>query len=159
MGGGQWKTIKFWKDCWVCDKSLALVALQQVLKGNMESKVADYSNQDRWWKWEELSILLLATTLLRMALIAVSDVTEVKDRLAWDPTPTEEFWVKLAYAKCCHWGLESAWNRWECVCGDSKWNKESKLSFGYWHTIEYLQIRLDGSGKLRRVWDATFVVR
>lgn len=79
------------------DNPLEALALKPLLEASLQVMVEAYWTEGTGWKWEELSGMLPALCLLKLASVVISSREEGKDMLALKSTFTEEFSMKPAY--------------------------------------------------------------
>jgi len=63
----------------VGSQPLKELALQPIPPNKHSTKVADYWDEDRGWRWKELSDHLLPITLKEIASFELAPDTEIKD--------------------------------------------------------------------------------
>ncbi|KAJ8447149.1 hypothetical protein Cgig2_022878 [Carnegiea gigantea] len=69
----------FWSQLWVSSQPSKDLALQPIPSNKHSTKVADYWDEDRGWRWEELSDYLPPNTLKEIASFELAQDTGIKD--------------------------------------------------------------------------------
>lgn len=97
MDSGNGKIIYFCMDIWLKSDPLCMRALCPLTNEMKQAKVRDYWTEYCGWRWDELGLLLPATTLLKHASVIINSAYEDEDRLGWMGTNSENFSVSSEY--------------------------------------------------------------
>lgn len=100
--------IYFFGQMWMEEEALLALSLQTNPTTDIYRRLASYEVEGMRWNWEEVRQLLLASRLLRLAIVGVSNSQEVKDVEAWSKISDARFSVGLAYVLVVNFGAESA---------------------------------------------------
>ncbi|KAL8130357.1 LOW QUALITY PROTEIN: hypothetical protein V2J09_019512 [Rumex salicifolius] len=94
---GNGKSIRFWEDAWLTNEPLKLEAHQQIHGAQENVVVCSYWNEGSGWRWDELTSMLPAGVLLRLAACAPYAGEQNPDVLSWASTSDGNYSVRSAY--------------------------------------------------------------
>lgn len=94
---GNGKRINFWREVWVGEEPLIMIAQSPITEMLLHMKVCEFWEAERGWKWEMFDQFLPTGILMKIALTVVSGEEETEDILEWGGDGDGCFTAKRAY--------------------------------------------------------------
>lgn len=112
---GNGKSISFWKDVWLEETLLLLIAKQLVCMDELQMKVFKYWEQGNGWILMKLAEVLPSVTLLKLASINLDLAASSPDQVGWLGTTGKRYSVSSAYKLAADWSKEERWPGWKRI--------------------------------------------